>query len=203
MTDGASGTIFNIQHFCVHDGPGIRTTVFLKGCPLRCLWCANPESQEAFPQILWEEEKCTLCGSCRAACPAGAITLVGQKLQTDWKKCTGCGSCVRACLQKARSLCGTEITVEAVMQQVLEDRIFYGTDGGLTLSGGEPTMQTAFALRLLQAARAAGITTAMETCGFAPEERLRRLAPFCDTFLYDVKAIDPQNHIRCTGRDNR
>ena len=172
--ESVTGVIFNLQHFCLHDGPGIRTNVFLKGCPLRCRWCANPESQQKRPQILW-----------------------------NWEKCTGCGACVAACPHKARELSGRVATAGEVLQEAMEDRLFYGNDGGMTLTGGEVLSQPGFALALLRLAKERGLRTAVETSGFGSWEALGSLAPFCDLFLYDCKHTLPEGHKRCTGQSNQ
>ena len=196
------GVIFNIQHFCLHDGPGIRTSVFLKGCPLRCLWCANPESQRREPQILWNWEKCVGCSACEAVCPKGAISLKKGAVLTNGAVCTGCGACVEACLQNARELSGKWATVEEVLQEAEEDRLFYGEEGGITLTGGEVLSQPEFAAALLKGAKERNISTAVETSGFGSWEALRALAVHCDLFLYDCKHVFPLEHKRCTGQSN-
>ena len=185
------GIVFNIQHYCIHDGPGIRTGVFLKGCPLRCLWCANPESQCTHPQVFWEARKCPHCGACTSLCPQHALSLTQDAVQINLGACTGCGSCTEVCPTKARTMAGKHMTVDEVMKEVLEDSLFYGSDGGMTVSGGEPTMQPAFTLALLKAARAANITTAIETCGYGSWASFEALAPCCGYFLYDVKLVQP------------
>lgn len=196
------GIVFNIQHYCIHDGPGIRTGVFLKGCPLRCLWCANPESQCTHPQVFWEARKCTHCGACTSICPQHALSLTQDAVQINLGACTGCGSCTKVCPTKARTMAGKHMTVDEVMKEVLEDSLFYGSDGGMTVSGGEPTMQPAFTLALLKPARAANITTAIETCGYGSWASFEALAPYCNTFLYDVKLVNPEKHLHYTKKEN-
>jgi pyruvate formate lyase activating enzyme len=187
------GRIFDVQRFSLHDGPGIRTTVFLKGCPARCLWCHNPESQSFAPEVLVVETRCVSCGTCRSVCPHGA-PLPGSGL------CTACGACVEACPAGARRLAGRETTVGAVIEEVLRDRVFYEeSGGGVTFSGGEPLAQPEFLRALLGACRDAGIRTAIDTCGFAPRERLLALAPLVDLFLFDVKLVDDARHRALTG----
>jgi pyruvate formate lyase activating enzyme len=187
------GRVFDVQRFSVHDGPGIRTTVFLKGCPARCLWCHNPESQSFAPEVLVVEARCVSCGTCRAVCPHGAPP-PGSGL------CAACGACVDACPTGARRLAGRETSVEEVMEDVLRDRVFYEeSGGGVTFSGGEPLAQPAFLRELLEACRDAGIRTAVDTCGFAPRERLMALAPLVDLFLFDVKLVDDARHRALTG----
>jgi pyruvate formate lyase activating enzyme len=187
------GRIFDIQRFSLHDGPGIRTTVFLKGCPARCLWCHNPESQSFAPEVLVVETRCASCGTCATVCPHGAPP-PGSGL------CTACGACVDACPAGARRLAGRETTVDVVMEEVLRDRVFYEeSGGGVTFSGGEPLAQPEFLSALLEACRAAGVHTAVDTCGFSPRERLLALAPLVGLFLFDVKLVDDARHRALTG----
>jgi pyruvate formate lyase activating enzyme len=188
-----TGRVFNVQRYSLHDGPGIRTTVFLKGCPARCLWCHNPESQSFAPEVLVVETRCVSCGICATVCARGAPP-PGSPL------CTVCGDCVEACPAGARQLAGRDTTVEAVLEEVLRDRVFYEeSGGGVTFSGGEPLAQPAFLEALLQACRAAGLHTAVDTCGFASRERLLGLAPLVDLFLFDVKLLDDARHLSLTG----
>jgi pyruvate formate lyase activating enzyme len=193
------GTILNIQRYCLHDGPGIRTTVFLKGCPLSCWWCHNPESRSAQVELVRSDSRCVRCGQCREACPQ-------QHDPGDLQSpaCTRCGACVAACPTGARQFLGREMDVPEVLDVVLRDRLFYEeSGGGVTLSGGEPLLQAEFSLELLQACRAASIHTAVDTCGFAPRETLLACAPHVDVFLYDIKACDDETHRRHTGVSNR
>lgn len=191
-----NGIVFEIEKFAIHDGPGIRTTVFLKGCPLHCLWCHNPESQEAQPEISFQPEKCIGCGKCVEECPAGAI-YDGIFARS---KCIRCGKCTEQCYAGARELIGREMSVEEVLAEVLKDKLFYETsDGGITLSGGEPMFQFEFTLELLKLAKAAGLHTAMETCGFATMERYLEVAPYVDLFLFDIKETDPIRHQKYTS----
>jgi pyruvate formate lyase activating enzyme len=188
-----SGRVFNIQRYSLHDGPGIRTTVFLKGCPARCLWCHNPEGQSFAPEVLVVETRCASCGTCAAVCPHGAPP-PGSGL------CTACGACVEACPAGARQLAGREMTVAAVVDEVLRDRVFYEeSGGGVTFSGGEPLAQPEFLAGLLAGCRAAGIHTAVDTCGFSSPERLLALASLVDLFLFDVKLVDDSRHRALTG----
>ena len=190
--------IFDIQRFSVHDGPGIRTTVFFKGCNLRCRWCHNPESWEAFPELERYPDKCIGCGRCVAACRHGACTADGW----DRTRCQRCGACAAACPSGAIRLAGREEPVEQVLATVLRDRDFYGADGGLTASGGECLLQPDFLEALLRGAKAAGITTAVDTAGCVPWARLERILDCTDLFLYDVKAVSPDLHRAMTGADN-
>lgn len=198
-----AGFIFNIQKFCVNDGPGIRTTVFLKGCPLHCRWCHNPESQSSAPEILFYADKCRLCGKCAAVCPNHCHAFDGGVHTFDRTHCSGCFACAAigcGALEQA----GKEMTADEVMEEVLKDRIFYeNSGGGVTLSGGEPLYQFAFSLELLKAAKEAGLHTAMETCGFTSSRNIRTIAGYTDLFLFDCKETDPDLHRRFTGVDNR
>jgi pyruvate formate lyase activating enzyme len=188
-----TGRVFNVQRFSLHDGPGIRTTVFLKGCPARCTWCHNPESQSFEPEVLTVETRCADCGTCRSVCPHGAPP-PGSTL------CTACGECVEACPTGARQLVGREVTVAEVLDEVLRDRVFFETSGGgVTFSGGEPLSQPAFLEGLLGDARDHALHTAVDTCGFAPRGVLLDLAPRVDLFLFDVKLPDDERHREATG----
>lgn len=187
-----TGRIFDIQRFSIHDGPGIRTAVFFKGCPLCCAWCHNPESQSPRPQLLFYAHKCTGCGRCADVCP-----------NTHTPACTGCGRCVDVCRSGAREISGYEITPEEALRTVLRDRAFYETSGGgMTLTGGEPLAQPDFARELLRLCREQGVNTAVETGGFAPWEALEGLLPLLDHVYYDIKGIDPALHRRNTGVSN-
>jgi pyruvate formate lyase activating enzyme len=188
-----TGRVFNIQRYSLHDGPGIRTTVFLKGCPARCLWCHNPESQAFDPEVVVFEGRCAHCGTCETVCPEGAPP-PGSAL------CTACGVCVDACPAGARELAGRDMTVGEVLAEVVKDRIFYEqSGGGVTLSGGEPLAQLPFVTALLEGCRRESIATALDTCGFASQESLLRLVPLVDLFLFDVKLVDDERHRALTG----
>lgn len=200
-----TGNVFNIEHFAIHDGPGIRTTVFLKGCPLACIWCHNPEGLSTSPQMLHRTDKCTLCGRCVRACPRGALSVDGTRgWVIDRDKCDHCGLCEKACLMNAIETVGREMTAEEVMDDVEGDRLFYDqSGGGVTFSGGEPLLQWEFLEACLKRAKEKGFHTAIETSGFAPREAVERVAPFTDLFLYDLKHIAKEGSLKYTGVDNR
>lgn len=196
------GLVFNIMRFSLHDGPGIRTTVFLKGCPLRCWWCHNPESQSPEPQLVYFDETCLRCGDCVRACPNGALRL-DQQVIRDLELCQRCGECVDACAIGARQMAGRWMSVPDVLAEVLKDQAFYDeSKGGITVSGGEPLMQAPFLEALLAACRARRIGTVLDTCGFAETGEIRRISQFTDLFLYDLKLMDPEKHRRFTGVRN-
>ena len=199
----AVGRIFNVQHYSIHDGPGIRTTVFLKGCPLRCWWCANPESQFADFQHMYRSNLCVGCGACIQACPKSAIRpLTGKGISIDFSTCTLCGKCVEICPNKAHAMAGKQCSVQEVFDEVAKDALFYGKDGGITLSGGEPMEQADFSCAILAKCRDAGFTTAVETSGFAPWPVVERIAKLTDIFLYDIKVMDHALHQKVCGQSN-
>jgi len=196
--------IFNIQKFSVHDGPGIRTTVFFKGCPLKCAWCHNPESQNAGMEILYDKNKCTLCGNCIKACQNNAIEIKNNILTTNMDKCTFCGDCTVCCINSAKQIAGKEYTVDEVMKEVLKDRVFYkNSKGGVTLSGGEPLIYAAFVEELLMELKKENIHTAVDTCGAVDFKVLERISKYTDLFLYDIKSMDEEKHILYTGVSNK
>ena len=198
------GRIFEIKRFAVHDGDGIRTTVFLKGCPLSCLWCHNPEGLSKTPQLGYYSDKCIHCGACVAACPAGAHGMAQGRHVFDRTKCTACGACREACLGNALVFYGRDMTVEELLPLLLEDREFFeNSGGGVTLSGGECLLQADFCAELLKALKAEGIHTAVDTCGAVPRENFEKVIPFTDVFLYDIKAISRDVHKNCTGVFNQ
>jgi pyruvate formate lyase activating enzyme len=197
-----TGLVFNIMRFSLHDGPGIRTTVFLKGCPLRCVWCHNPESQSRRPEVIYFEERCIHCGDCVGACPHGALHL-DQLPIPDPDLCQRCGECANACSAGARQLPGRSMTVAEVVTEILKDQVFFdGSGGGVTVSGGEPLMQGAFVEALLAVCRTRRIRTALDTCGYADSNLIRRVSENVDLFLYDLKLMDCEKHRHFTGVKN-
>lgn len=197
-----TGTVFNIQRFSIHDGPGIRTTVFMKGCPLHCAWCHNPESHAREPELAFYPAKCTLCGACVAACPQSCHA-IGDAHTLDRSRCVGCGLCAKACPFDALNVFGSTKTPEEVLTEVLKDKQFYiNSGGGMTLSGGEPFSQPRFAIELLRLAKLEGLHNCVETCGFAPIETLEEAARHVDIFLYDIKETSPELHKKYTGVTN-
>jgi pyruvate formate lyase activating enzyme len=198
-----SGLVFNLQKYSVHDGPGIRTTVFLKGCPLHCAWCHNPESISRKPQILLLENRCLGCRECVRACPHADCAPATGPMPVQNAVCDLCGSCIDACVTTARQMAGRKMTVREVMKAVLQDQIFYGeSGGGVTFSGGEPLAQPEFLQALLEACRHEGLHTAVDTCGLVRREHLLAAAPLTDVFLYDLKLMDDAKHREYTGSSN-
>ena len=196
-----TGIVFNIQKFCIHDGDGIRTCVFLKGCPLRCIWCHNPESLDKSPSLSFNKQKCSSCGKCPAVCSARIIE--SGTLKIDRKKCVKCGKCVKICLNDANEIIGKKMTTKEVFDEVIKDKMFYDTSGGgLTISGGEPSYQPDFTLELLRLSKDAGISLAIETCGIGSREFYEKVADLGATFLFDIKCINPVRHKKLTGADN-
>jgi len=203
--DGAlSALVTDIQGYSIHDGPGIRTVVFLKGCSLRCAWCSNPECISSSPEVGLFRNLCTSCGACAEVCPNGALTYTaGSPPGIDRALCTGCGECVASCSYKALVLYGKRMSVDEVFDVVRRDAMFYeSSGGGVTVSGGEPLLQPAFVSALLQKCRDAGIHTCVETSGCASESALRRVLPYADCWLYDLKLYDPARHSDYTGSTN-
>lgn len=199
--------VFNIQSYCIHDGPGIRTTVFVKGCPLRCLWCANPESNAVYPELMTYSSRCTGCGRCVKACREGAISIIeheGRPIAfTDRAKCVNCGNCVSVCPNEAREIAGKQMTVREALDVVLRDRLFYETSGGgMTISGGEALAHPDFSANLFAAAQAEGLHTAIESSCFAPREVVDRVFPHVSLGLLDIKHMDSARHRGLTGVPN-
>ena len=177
---------------------------FLKGCPLRCFWCQNPESQRMEPEILFDARKCTSCGECIKVCPNGATSQLQDRIRIDRDRCRGCARCVEVCLNEARRLAGRSMTVDEVMREVMKDAKFYeNSGGGVTLSGGDPLAQPQFALSILQRCKRAGFHTALDTCGYAPWPTIENLIKYVDLVLFDIKHMDPEKHRDATGKDNQ
>jgi pyruvate formate lyase activating enzyme len=196
------GKIFAVKRFAVHDGEGIRTTLFFKGCTLRCLWCHNPEGIKYDRQLAVYAHKCIGCGEC-AACAVGAIKIIDGKAVTNRESCILCGECVDNCVFSAREIFGREVDASEIAKELIEDRAFFeNSGGGVTLSGGECLAQADFALELLKILKKEGINTAVDTCGCVSRDIIDSVIPYTDAFLYDIKAIDPEVHKSCTGRDN-
>lgn len=195
------GTIFNVQRFCVNDGPGIRTTVFFKGCPLNCLWCHNPESKIRAPQIMFDASSCVSCGRCVNVCSNHRIWDSAHIYLRE--NCTVCGKCIDVCFSSALNKAGYGIESADVLQEVLRDNAFYkNSGGGITLSGGEPMAQPKFALEILKSAKENGLHTCMETCGYSSAENFKAVAPYVDIFLFDWKITECNEHKKYTGVPN-
>ncbi len=197
-----TATIVEVKRFAVHDGPGVRTVIFLKGCPLHCLWCHNPESISASALLAYYEHKCLHCGECVAVCPNGAHRMDGELHRFDRSKCTACGACFEECLGRALTLFGTKITVDEAVRAVMEDRDFYRDGGGVTLSGGEPLCQADFCRELLEKLKGLEIHTAVDTCGCVPWSVYEKVLPYTDMFLFDFKHSDSEEHRKLTGQPN-
>ena len=198
-----SGMVFNIQRYSIHDGPGIRTTAFLKGCPLACAWCHNPESLRPMPEVVFRAERCLKCGWCVKACPRAAISLDSSGWRRDASRCDGCGACATVCPSEAVEVIGRRMTVAEVLAEVEKDRIFYSeSGGGITVSGGEPLAQPDFLAGLLSACRQKGLHTVVDTSGCAPWATFERILPDTCLFLYDLKHLDDDVHQRWTGVSN-
>lgn len=190
--------VTEIQRFCMHDGPGLRTTVFLKGCPLRCAWCHNPETQKYNKELLFYHNKCIACSTCVNVCPHG-VHIIEEQHTLDRGKCALCGECINVCPTKAVDICGREMEIGNILTLIEQDRAFYGHIGGVTLSGGEPFAQKENTVALLKACKEKGFHTAIETCGYADTDVLRSAMPFVDLFLWDVKDTDDVRHKKYTG----
>lgn len=195
--------VFNVQKFSLHDGPGIRTTVFFKGCPLRCQWCHNPESQEALQELLYDQEKCTLCSRCLHACDRGALSMADARLLHARERCDVCGHCADQCLSGAREVAGKRAAFSELLREIEQDRVFYEqSGGGVTFSGGEALSQIDALAELACDCKARGLHVAVDTCGYAPFTSFERILEYTDLFLYDIKHMDDTAHRRYTGQGN-
>ena len=198
------GRIFDIQRFSLHDGPGIRTIVFLKGCPLSCLWCSNPEGISYQRELMYFPNKCIGCQTCVNTCPKTALTFEEGTIRIERNKCDHCGQCAEACPSEALRISGKDLSVEEVIKEVEKDLVFYQVSGGgITVSGGEPMNQPEFVISLLLAAKKAGINTTLETCGYASTETFLQVLTQVDYLLYDIKHMNPEKHRKFTGKDNK
>ena len=200
--DNITLNVTEIQRFCMHDGDGVRTTVFLKGCPLRCAWCHNPETKSAAQQILFYDKKCIMCGACAEICPNSAHILRDKEHIFDRSACIACGACVSACCASALEFSLKKMTIVEIMNIVEKDSAFYLDNGGVTLSGGEPMAQPEGTVSLLREAKRRGIGTALETCGYFDEKYLPELTPLVDCFLWDIKDTNDARHREYTGVSN-
>ena len=198
-----TGNIFNIQHFSLNDGPGIRTVVFFKGCPLDCRWCHNPESKSEKKELSFLKDKCIMCGKCIKVCAHNVHSFDGNLHIIDRDRCVFCKSCVDICVTSALEIFGKEYTAEDVMTEIEKDDIFFGDDGGVTFSGGEPFMQFDFLYELLKSCKHKGYSTCIETSGFTKTENIIKAAEYTDYFLFDCKETNAENHKIYTGADNR
>jgi len=197
------GLIFNVQRFSTADGPGIRTTVFMKGCPLHCAWCHNPEGQRSAPELMWHDARCIGVRQCLSACPEDALTLTSEGMQINRERCNACGACEQACPTAALEVIGRQRSAEELMEELLKDEVFYETSGGgVTFSGGEPMLQIDFLCEVLPQCREAGLDVALDTCGAVAWGNFERVLPWVNLVLYDLKIMDPERHRLATGVGN-
>lgn len=198
------GKILNIQRCSIHNGPGIRTTVFFKGCPMACLWCHNPESQNFQNEIMYDKENCTQCQNCIRSCLNNCIDIEDNQIKSNLKNCISCESCIDSCLSGSRELVGKDITPKALVDELLKDKEFFkNSNGGVTLSGGEALSQGTFCIEVAKLLKRRGISVALDTCGFVNSIHLEEISQYIDIFLYDIKVIDPEQHQKFTGIDNK
>jgi len=197
------GQVFNIENYAIHDGEGIRTLIFLKGCPLRCKWCANPEGLTNKPELIFSRQPCIGCGHCIDACPKDALSFRGKNIKIDRAKCDACGICVNVCYAEALELTGKEMTVGEVLEKIKKNIIFYkSSNGGVTLSGGEPLLQPFFAAGILKECKRENISTSIETCGYYESNAIEKVIDYLDYIFYDIKHIDCEKHRKLTGFSN-
>jgi pyruvate formate lyase activating enzyme len=202
--DIKKGIVFEVKRFAIDDGPGIRTTIFLKGCPLHCWWCHNPEGQALAPELMYRSMRCTGCNECVKICAKAAISCVGESMAIDREKCNLCGRCCQKCPTEALAIVGKEMSLNEVLKEIDKDLIFYGeSEGGVTVSGGEPLSQLTFLNSLLDECKGRGIQTAVDTCGYAPYKSIDKISNRADLFLYDIKIIDEKKHRKYTGVSNK
>lgn len=194
------GTVYEIQKFALHDGPGIRTVIFMKGCPLTCDWCSNPESQHARPQLAYDQEKCQQCHTCVQTCKHGVFSITNNKLNVNHKACRACKRCIGVCAYNALKVYGYKVSAESLIEEVLKDKAYFdNSGGGLTISGGDPLGQAVFTSNIVQAAKAQNIHTCIETSGYAKQSDLAQMVDNIDLFLYDYKLTNREDHHRYTG----
>jgi pyruvate formate lyase activating enzyme len=197
------GMIFDIQKYAIHDGPGIRTTIFFKGCPLRCWWCQNPEGQDLKPELIYRKSRCIDCGECVKNCPQEAISLGAEHVSINRENCVLCDNCSRICPSEALSIAGKQVSVKEILEEIEKDMTFFNeSGGGVTFSGGEPLLQHDFLNALLNECKERDIHTIVQTCGFAPYETIDRVRDNVDLFWYDIKIMDDRKHAKYTGASN-
>lgn len=203
MANEETRIVYNIQRMSTKDGPGLRTTVFFKGCPLRCIWCSNPESQSFTPQLMVFANLCTGCGKCMEVCPNAAVLKHGEAYTTDLKRCSACGACAEVCPSKARHVSGRSMTTEQILEVIRKDDLFYAqSDGGVTFCGGEPACAGDFLIKLAERCRKEGYHTCLDTCGFCNQEYFNKISGLVNLVLFDIKHMDPGEHARLTGQNN-